>query len=194
MQATRSRLAVLGSTRGTHLLNLLEAQTHGQLNADIVVVLCNKSDALILERAKQHNIPAFFVASQGLTREQYDEKLSQILQEYHIDLIVLVGYMRILSKPFVQRWQGRIINIHPSLLPRHAGLMDLAVHQAVLQAGETESGCTVHYVEEAVDQGPILLQKKCPVFSDDTPETLKQRVQGLEAAALIEAIQRFQNL
>lgn len=182
------RLGIIGSTRGTNLLPIIEAIQNNTLSAEMAVVLSNKKDALILEKGRAHGIPSFFVDPTGLTRDAYDAALTVILKEHAVDFIVLIGYMRILSAEFCKTWQRRIINIHPSLLPKHAGLMDLAVHQSVLDAHEIETGCTVHYVEEEVDGGPILLQKTCMVLATDTAESLKQRVQALEGDALVEAI------
>jgi len=185
---TPLRLAILGSTRGSNLLGLIEAISQKKLAATIELVLSDKPQAMILERARAHHIPAFFVDPSGLSREAFDEKLSEKIASYSIELIVLIGYMRILSKPFVTQWQHQIINVHPSLLPAYANAMDKAVHQAVLNDEQTETGCTVHFVTEAVDAGPILVQKKCPVFKEDTVDTLKARVQQLEVGALIDAI------
>lgn len=182
------RLAVLGSTRGTNLLPIIHAIADKHLSASIEVVMSNKSDALILERANTHQVKTIFVDPKGLTREQYDQQVLDALQAYQIDLIVLIGYMRILSPIFFKDWHEKIINVHPSLLPAHAGKMDLDVHRAVIAANERETGCTVHYVTEEVDAGPIVLQKKCQVLETDTPEILKERVQVLEGQALVEAI------
>ena len=182
------RLGVLGSTRGTHLITLMEAIKEKKLSAAIHVVISNKQDALILERAKSYDLPSQFLDPAGLSCEIYDHKVSQTLQHYTVDLVVLIGYMRILSSEFVKHWENKIINVHPSLLPAFAGKMDLDVHRAVLQAGMKETGCTVHYVTEKVDSGPIILQRQCEVLTTDTPEILKQRVQQLESRALIEAL------
>lgn len=182
------RLGILGSTRGTNMTAVIEAIRSKKLIAEIAVVLSNKQDALILEKGMMARAPSFFVDSSGLSRDEYDKKISQLLSKYAVDYVVLIGYMRILSASFVSAWRNRIINIHPSLLPKHAGKMDLTVHQSVLEAGDTETGCTVHYVVEEVDAGPVLLQKKCSVMQDDTAEMLKERVQALEGDALVEAL------
>ncbi|WP_131781775.1 phosphoribosylglycinamide formyltransferase [Legionella gresilensis] len=182
------RLGILGSTRGTNLLAIIDAIKQKKLNASIEIVVSNKAKAPILEKAKQAGLSATYLSAKGLTREEFDYKLSQLLKEYQVDLIILIGYMRILSAEFIQSWQEKVINIHPSLLPAYAGLMDLDVHQAVLEAGETYSGCTVHYVNEEVDAGPIILQKQCEVLPMDTPYTLKTRIQQLEGNLLVEAI------
>jgi phosphoribosylglycinamide formyltransferase 1 len=185
------RIAILGSGRGTHLPALLEAIQQKKLSASIEIVMSNKQDALLLKRAQAFHLPVQFIDASHMSREIFDEKVSHVLMQYQIDLIILMGYMRILSSAFVHTWKNKIINIHPSLLPAFAGKMDLAVHQAVLDSGVKETGCTIHYVTEDVDAGPILLQKKCEVLANDTAETLKARVQELEAEALVEVLQKF---
>lgn len=182
------RLGVLGSTRGTNLQALIDAIAAKQLQASIEMIVSNKRDAYILERAALHQLPHQFVDPKDLTREEYDARVAKLFLSHQIDLVVLIGYMRILSANFISHWQNKIINVHPSLLPAHAGLMDLDVHRAVINANEKQSGCSVHIVTETVDAGPVLLQKSCEVLEDDTPESLKVRVQELEAVALIEAI------
>lgn len=182
------RLGILSSSRGTNLVAIAEAIRQQQLEASIQCVISNKADAPVLAYAEQNGLTAQFINPVGLSREAYDTNVSAALQAADVGLVVLVGYMRILSADFVNQWANKIINVHPSLLPAYAGLMDLAVHQAVINAAESETGCTVHYVTEQVDAGPILLQKKCAVLADDTPETLKARVQVLEKQALIESI------
>jgi len=188
---TGCRLAILGSGNGTNMLSLIAAIQAKRLAARIEVVISNRQEALILTRAREHHIPGLWLNTHSLDRVAADEKLSELLQPFAIDLIVLVGYMRILSAPFVKRWQDKIINVHPSLLPAFAGGMDRQVHQAVLEAGAQESGCTVHLVTETVDAGPIVVQKCCPVHRGDTIESLRARVQALEGVALIEAIQQI---
>lgn len=187
------RLGILGSNRGTNLAPIMQAILDGRLQASVEVVVSNKPDALILAKAREFSLPAQFIDPTGLSREAYDARVSEALSHYSVDLIVLVGYMRILSAVFVREWQQKIINVHPSLLPAFAGQMDLAVHEAVLAAGVKETGCTVHYVTEEVDAGPIVLQKSCPVLTQDSAITLKERVQALEADALVHAISHLGN-
>lgn len=185
------RLGILGSRRGTGMLALIEAIKNKKLPAEIVLVLSNKSDSIILQRAQQYQLKNEFINPKNLSRDEYDKKISAALKAHHVDLIVLIGYMRILSNEFIAEWRNKIINVHPSLLPAFAGGMDEGVHQAVLNAGVKETGCTVHFVTEEVDAGPIIIQKKCEVLSDDTVESLKQRVQELEGDALVKAINQF---
>jgi len=183
------RLGILGSTRGTSMQAIVEAIDRKELPAVIGVVVSNKPDALILERAKSNGVPAVYINPHSLTREQYDEKVSALLHQHHVDLVVLIGYMRIISDEFIAGWENKIINVHPSLLPAFAGMMDLDVHKAVIASGVKETGCTVHFVTREVDAGPVILQKKCSVLDDDLPEVLKARVQELEGASLIESIE-----
>lgn len=190
--SNKVKLAVLGSTRGSSMQPILDAIQAGELNASIEVVVSNKSDAGILARAKQHDIAAVALASQGKSRTEFDAEVSQVLQTKGVELVLLIGYMRILSAEFCKQWQGKVLNVHPSLLPDFAGGMDLAVHQAVLDAKKTQSGCTVHFVTEQVDAGPIAVQLTCPVLSNDTAESLKARVQPLEGVAFLHAIRLFQ--
>jgi phosphoribosylglycinamide formyltransferase 1 len=185
------KIGVLGSTRGTHLAYLVDAIQCKKLSASIEIVISSKSEALIVDRAKSLGLAASYINATGFTREEFDKQISALLKKYSVDLVVLMGYMRILSAAFLADWNNKIINVHPSLLPAHARKMDLDVHKSVLSAGDKESGCTVHYVTEEVDAGPIILQKTCPVFPHDTPESLKVRVQALESEALIEAIRRI---
>lgn len=182
------RLGILGSTRGTNMMALIDAINTGELKATIEVVISNKPNAIILERAKSYGLKSQFVNPEGLSRVDFDQKVSELLINHQIDLVVLIGYMRILSPDFVSQWNKRVINVHPSLLPAFAGKMDTEVHRAVLNSGVKETGCTIHYVTDEVDAGPIILQKKCSVLHDDTVESLKSKVQKLEGIALIDAI------
>jgi phosphoribosylglycinamide formyltransferase-1 len=186
-----TRLGILGSTRGTNLDAIISAINNHDLSASIEIVISNKINAYILERAKLNGLSTECIDPAGLTRQAFDLLVSEQLKKYKVDLVVLIGYMRILSAEFTAVWKDKIINVHPSLLPAHAGKMDLDVHRSVLAAQEKETGCTVHYVTEDLDAGPIVVQKKCLVLDGDTPESLKQRVQQLEGAALVEAINKI---
>jgi len=185
------RLGVLGSTKGTDLLPVLEAIQAGILNASVEVVVSNRKGAPILEKAKKHNIDHFFINHKNKTREAFDKEISERLKEKEVDLVLLIGFMRILSESFVAGWNGKIINVHPSLLPKHAGGMNEDVHGQVLKAGDKETGCTIHLVTAKVDEGPILVQKKCPVLAEDTVGSLKEKVQKLEGEAFIEVIKNW---
>src|SRR5579872_2363610 len=184
-------LGIMGSTRGTDMQAIIDAIQQKTLAATIKIVVSNKKDAYILERARQNHLKALFVDPKGLTRETYDQTISDIMRACNVELIVLIGYMRILSAAFVNDWKNKIINAHPSLLPDFAGGMDSDVHAKVLNSNAKETGCTVHIVTENVDAGPILVQKKCKIFENDTVETLKKRVQLLEGESLVEAIRKI---
>ncbi len=187
------RLGVLGSTNGTDLQTILDSIASGELNGEVSVVLSNQKNAYILERAKNYNVPAFFLSHKEQPREEFDAEMTAILKEHAVDLVLLIGFMRILSAKFCQEWQDRLLNVHPSLLPKYAGGMDKNVHEDVLKNGDSETGCTIHFVTDEVDGGPILIQKKCNIEPNETVDTLKTKVQQLEGIAFIEAIQLIQN-
>ena len=186
------RLGVLGSTNGTDLQAILDAVSAGELDADVAVVISNRTGAYILERAEINNVSAFFISHKGKKREEFDGEITAVLKEHSVDLVLLIGFMRILSPEFCRVWLDRILNVHPSLLPKYAGGMDINVHEEVLKNKDTETGCTIHFVNEVVDAGPILIQKKCNVDPDDTVDSLKTKVQTLEGEAFIEAIKLTQ--
>jgi phosphoribosylglycinamide formyltransferase 1 len=183
------KVGILGSTRGTALQGILDALANGSLTVDIALVISDRAAAPILDCASTRNTPAVFIDPKGFTREAYDERVTAALQHAGVQLVLMIGYMRIVSSAFVAAWSGRLLNVHPSLLPAFGGLMNRSVHEAVLAAGVTETGCTIHQVTEEVDGGPIVLQKKCPVLPDDTVEALKDRVQALEQTAFVEVLQ-----
>jgi formyltetrahydrofolate-dependent phosphoribosylglycinamide formyltransferase len=186
------KLGVIGSTNGTDLQAVLDAITYGELVAKVSVVISNNEKAHILDRAKNNDIPAVFIPHSGKTREEFDNEITAVLKKNQIDLILLIGFMRILSSEFCLEWQGRLLNVHPSLLPKYGGGMDTSVHEEVLKNGDAVTGCTIHFVTEDVDGGPILIQKKCDVVQNDTIDSLKTKVQALEGRAFIEAIQLIQ--
>lgn len=184
------RLGILGSTRGTIMLTLIDAIEQKNLPAEIALVLSDKPDALILEKAKAHHLTAQFLDGNALSPMAYDEQMTAMLKEHAVELVILIGYMRSLSKTFMDTWKDRLINVYPALSLDFSGKKDLDVHQAVLDAKLNQSGCTVHLVASDGD-GAILLQKKCIVLPSDNAERLKARVQELEATALIEVIKKM---
>ena len=185
------KVAVLGSTRGSSLQPVIEAIESSELNATVVAVISNRKKSGILERARNHNLPDYFISAKDKEREAFDREVTQLLEEVEAELILCIGYMRFLSAEFVDYWFGKVANVHPSLLPKHPGLMDLDVHQAVIDADDKATGCTVHLIDEGVDSGPILIQKSIPVDPDDTAESLKAKVQPLEGVAFIELIRKW---
>jgi phosphoribosylglycinamide formyltransferase-1 len=188
------RVGVLGSTRGTALKGVLDAIAAGTLDVDLRIVISDKPTAPILDRARLYKVPSLFLDPTGLTREQFDARVNDELRNANVELVLLIGYMRILSPYFVEQWRGRLLNVHPSLLPAFAGLMNRKVHEAVLSAGVSETGCTIHQVTEEVDGGPIVLQKRCPVLPGDTVDSLKGRVQALEQSAFIDVLRQWNHL
>lgn len=186
------RIAVLVSGSGSNLQSIIDAVENHTLTSQIVSVISNKKDAFGLERAKTHHIPAYFINPK---EEGYDEKLLARLQEDQVDLVVLAGYLKIVDANLIKAYRGRIINIHPSLLPKFGGkgYYGIRVHEAVLAAGESESGATVHFVDEGVDTGKTILQKTVPVYETDTPQLLQQRVlHEVEHKILVEAIKKLE--
>ena len=183
------RLGVLGSTNGTDLQAILDAISGRKLIANVAVLISNRANAYILERARNHNVPAFFISHKKKTRKEFDAEMTAVLKKHNVDLVLLIGFMRILSVEFCREWQDRILNVHPSLLPKYTGGMDTNVHAEVLENGDKETGCTIHFVTEELDAGSILVQKSCRVEIDETVQSLKAKVQALEGVAFIDAIQ-----
>ena len=182
----RFRVGLLASGRGTNLQSIIEAVEKGRLPVVIAVVLANKKEAQALERARRHSIPAEFLDPDGYSdRVSYDGALAQRLQAHRVDLVVLAGYMRLVTSALIEPFKNRIINIHPSLLPAFPGLR--AQRQA-LAYGVKVSGCTIHFVDEEMDHGPILLQASVPVEEGDTEESLSERILLEEHRLLPEAI------
>ena len=185
------KLGVLASTRGTDLQAIIDAIESGGLDAEITIVISNKKDAYALERARKHGIEELFIDPSGKTREEFDRVVSKELGARGVELIALIGYMRYLSRWFVNKYKNKIMNVHPSLLPAFAGGMDLNVHKAVLDRGCKVSGCTIHFVDEGADTGPIIIQKPASIEENETVDTLRDKVQELEKQAFVEAIQLF---
>ena len=134
-----------------------------------------------------------FLSDNSVTREEYGNLLNKIFIDNNVDIVLLIGFMRILSKSFCKKWDNKILNVHPSLLPKYAGGINNNVHRDVLKNKDSETGCTIHYVTANVDSGPILIQKKCEVQPGDTIESLKDKVQHLEGQAFIEALHFIEN-
>lgn len=185
------KLGVLASTSGTDLQAIIDAIEAGELNAEIAVVIGNKEDAYALERARKQGIDNLFVNPLGKTREEFDREVSKELDARGVELIALIGYMRYLSKWFVNKYKYKIMNVHPSLLPAFAGGMDKNVHRVILDWGCKVSGCTIHFVDEGADTGPIIIQKAVPIDENETVDTLRDKVQNLEKQTFVEAIRLF---
>lgn len=174
MSAARKRVAILISGRGSNMRALVEAARSPDYPAEIVGVLSNRADAPGLQYAAEQGI-ATAVRRHGdyPDRESFDAALDEVLDGWRADIVCLAGFMRILTEGFTRRWEGRMINIHPALLPRFKGLH---THERALDAGETEHGCTVHFVTAGMDDGPTILQARVPILAGDTAESLAARV------------------
>jgi len=182
-------IGVLISGTGTNLQAIIDAIESGKLDAKIEVVLSNKADAYGLVRARNHHIPTEVLNHKNFSsRETYDEAVVALLRERRVELVVLAGFMRLLSAVFVKAYSNRIMNIHPALLPAFPGLN---VQQRALEHGARFSGCTVHFVNEECDEGPIIIQAVVPVLPDDTGETLAVRILEQEHRIYPRAIQLF---
>jgi phosphoribosylglycinamide formyltransferase-1 len=188
------KIGVLASTKGTDLQAIIDEMKAGRMpGIELAVVISNKEDAYALERARKEGYKTVFIDPKGKKRAEYDREVAAVLESEKVDLVVLVGYMRILSADFVRRFPRRIINVHPALMPKFCGpgYFGANVHEAVLAAGEKETGCTIHYVDEGVDTGPIIVQEKVAIEPTDTPETLKDKVQALEKRLYPEVIRKL---
>lgn len=177
-------IAVLASTRGTDLQAIIDEIKDGKMEGiNLTVVISDKEDCLALKRAKDQNFPAVFIDPKVFPSQiKYDREILKVLREYNVDLVVLVGYMRILGDEIIDRYRHKILNVHPSLIPLFSGpgMMDKNVYEEVLKSGMKITGCTIHFVTEEVDQGPIVLQKAVEIDNDETSDSLKEKVQGLE--------------
>ncbi len=167
------KLVVFASGSGSDLQSIIDAVERGDLQMDLSLLVCNNPDAFALERARSHGIPSALIDHRGRSREEFEQEILSQLEKYHIDLIALAGFMRILTPEFVSRWSGRMVNIHPALLPSFPGVH---AHRDAIAFGVKVSGLTIHFVDEGVDHGPIIFQKSVEVLEGDTKETLGERV------------------
>ncbi len=184
-----TRVAILISGSGTNLQAFIDAVADGSLDVEIPVVVSNRPDAYGLARARDASIPTECVKNEDFPdRVAFDQALASSLERHKPDLLILAGFMRILTSAFVKRFEGRILNIHPALLPKYPGLH---THQRAIDAGERWHGSTVHFVTEELDAGPMILQGRVPVLSDDTESLLSARVQAVEHKIYPEAAALF---
>jgi phosphoribosylglycinamide formyltransferase 1 len=187
------RVAVLASGRGSNLQAVIDAIEAKVIQAEIVAVISNKKDALALERARKHGLPHLFVdpkpfAGRPDSREAYDRVLLDVLEQRRVELVLLAGYMKIVTSLLINAYVNRMMNIHPSLLPSFPGL---EVQKKAIDWGCKVTGCTVHFVTEGVDEGPIILQAAVPILDHDTPETLAARILEQEHKIFPRAVQLF---
>ncbi len=180
-------LAVLISGNGSNLQAIIDAIARNEIDASIKIVISDRMDAKGLERAQKANIATYFIEpAKYQSKEEFNDALSQILLKHQVSLTVLAGFMRILSDKFVAKHLGRLINIHPSLLPNYKGLN---THQRVIDAGESEHGASVHFVTPKLDDGPIILQSSIPVLKSDNSDQLKQKIHKIEHIIYPKAIE-----
>lgn len=187
------RAGVLASGRGSNLQAIIDAIEAGQVDAKIVLVLSNKKDAVALERARTHGLTDVFLdpkpfAGQADSREAYDRAVLDVLRKHDVELVLLAGYMKIVTPVLVKAYENRMMNIHPSLLPSFPGL---DVQKKALEHGAKLSGCTVHFVTEGVDEGPIIIQAAVPILEGDTSETLAARILVEEHKIYPKAVQLY---
>ena len=183
------RIVVLISGSGSNLQAIMDSIDAGQIDGRIEAVLSNKAEAYGLERARNSNIPTLVLKHTDFdSRESFDQAMIKQIDTYKPDLIVLAGFMRILTAEFVRHYNGRMFNIHPSLLPKYKGLH---THQRAIDAGDKEHGCTVHFVSEELDGGPLAIQGKVSIDPEDTSESLQQKVHKVEHIIYPQAVGLF---
>lgn len=183
------RIGVLISGGGTNLQSIIDATESGAIQGEISVVVSNRKNAYGLERAKNHSIPAIYIGKGNYPLVKEAEKeLLKTLEAHKIDVLVLAGYLNILSPELIERYRNKIINVHPSLIPAYcgAGYYGMKVHEAVVANGETYSGATVHFVDEGTDTGAIIVQERVALTQDETAETLAKKVLAIEHRLLVE--------
>jgi len=191
--AKKVRIGVLASGRGSNLQAIIDAIEAGKLDAKIVLVLSNKKDAAALERARKHGLADVFLdpkpfAGQSDSREAYDRAVLDVLRKQDVELVLLAGYMKIVTPVLVKAYENRMMNIHPSLLPSFPGL---DAQKKALEHGVKLSGCTVHFVTDGVDEGPIIIQAAVPILEGDTPEALAARILVEEHKIYPKAVQLY---
>ena len=186
-------IAILSSGTGNSSKKLLENIKNKNINSVISVIITNKSDAKIIELAKLYKISYIYLPKKkDVSNTNYDTQLVTILKSYNIDTIFLIGYMRIVTPIIIDNYKNNIFNIHPSLLPKYKNMMDLDIHQKVIENNDLYTGCTLHIVEEGVDEGDIVLQKKIQVTTTDKHD-LKKYIQNLENECIFNCVQLIEN-
>lgn len=183
------KIGILISGRGSNMVAIIDAVKSGEIpNSEIAVVISDKADAAGLSKAQERGVETLVIERRGRTREEHDAEISAELEKKDVELVCLAGYMRLLSKEFIRAFDGRIVNIHPSLLPSFPGL---DAQKQAIEHGVKISGCTVHFVNQNLDAGPIILQKSVEVQDDDSAETLAARILEHEHSLYVEAVKRI---
>ena len=193
MMSIRIAILVSGQGRGSNMAAIIDACQRGEIDGQVVLVIGTRDEAPALQRATEKGVSTEVVSPSKLGEEEYARRLLQTLGDAQVDLVCLAGFMRLLPPPVVHAYAGRVMNIHPALLPLFGGkgMYGEHVHRAVLESGMKVSGCTVHFVDESYDTGPIILQRCVPVEEEDTWETLAARVLAQEHQAYVQAVQLF---
>ena len=191
-EVNKKRIAVLVSGSGSNLQSIIDNVENGNLNCEITYVIADR-ECYALQRAEKHGIETLLLDRKIIDDKSVNEIIDSTLEGCKTDYIILAGYLSILNEKFIKKWDKRVINIHPSLLPKFGGkgMYGIKVHEAVIKAGEKESGCTVHFVTNEIDAGEIITNVKVPVLEDDTPETLQKRVLEQEHKLLIKGIKKI---
>jgi len=184
----RLRVGVLASGGGTDLQSIIDASEEGKIDAQVVVVVCDIKDAFCLKRAEKHGISCFFVDSKRKEREDHEKEVDKILEQHNVELVIGAGYMKIISPCFVKKWYGRLINIHPALLPSFKGVKGQG---DALDYGVKISGCTTHFMDDKMDHGPIILQAAVKVMPGDDRDKLAHRILDVEHQILPRTVQLF---
>ena len=183
------RIGVLASGGGTDLQSIIDASEKGMINAEVVVVISDSKDVFCLKRAEKHKVPCFFIDPKGLSREDHDKKVDEVLKKHDVGLAVGAGYMKILTSCFLKEWYGKLINIHPALLPSFKGANGQG---DALEYGVKISGCTTHFMDDHMDHGPIILQAAVKVLPGDDRDKLAARILEVEHQILPRTVDLFE--
>ncbi|WP_321313222.1 phosphoribosylglycinamide formyltransferase [Halarcobacter sp.] len=186
------RIGILASHNGSGFETIQKACEEKILDAQVVLVISNNSDANVLKKAENKNVPNFIINSKKFPDENLDEKITNLMLEFKVDFIFLSGFMKKLEKNLISTYENKIINSHPALLPKFGGkgMFGTNVHKAVIEAKEKESGCTIHFVNENYDEGEYILQKMLDISNTETVESLENKIKSLESKAIVEALQK----
>ena len=183
-----TRLGVLASGRGSNFLAIHKAIENGDINAEIALLISNNPDSKAIQSARENKVKAIVIPSKGVSREDFDAEVVKTLLDHDVDLVVLAGFMRIIGKTFTDAFPCRIMNVHPSLLPSFTGL---DAQKQAIEYGVKISGCTVHFIDEGLDTGPVILQEAVPVYEDDSEEALSDRILKEEHRIYPEAVRLY---
>ncbi len=189
------RIGILSSHNGSGFETIQKACENKILNAQVVLVISNNSNAKVIEKAKKNNVPNFIINDKKFPKENLDKKITDLMKEFNIDYIFLSGYMKKIEENLIKNFKNRIINSHPALLPKFGGkgMYGSFVHKAVIDSKEKESGCTIHFVNENYDEGEYILQEKILLTKDENLESLEKKIKKLESESIIKALQKLIN-